>query len=422
MNITITNIVALNGGDAAILLGIIRELQKTFGSDIRLNVFCTYPEVCKEIFPDINWYETLGVAADRTRFNNRRIIGKLARILKRNKFYVSAQLLRFGIDVGKFLLTKQESNNLRIYKNSDLVISTGGTYLIEPYGITTQYIDYKITLILKKNLYFYTQSMGPFYKKDTRQKLSKIFNNKLVKLMLFRDDKSYNYAKSLLKQPRTLLKIVPDAAFSLGDKSVVEERINDSIGDKKKIAISVRKWENFGKRSSKDVMHRYTRCFAHLTMDLIRQGNEVYFFSTCQGIKEYDDDTIIVQEILELIPVEYHHYITSITRHLSIDEIRDLLNQMDFTVATRLHMCILSLISGTPVYPISYEFKTKELFKKLGYDRVIDMQDIEQEGLIEDVRKFIGNYDVERREYVISKVVEFITDSGSVSEILKQIK
>lgn len=31
-----------------------------------------------------------------------------------------------------------------------------------------------------------------------------------------------------------------------------------------------------------------------------------------------------------------------------------------------MHMAILALTSGTPVFPITYEFKTQELFNRLG--------------------------------------------------------
>ena len=44
----------------------------------------------------------------------------------------------------------------------------------------------------------------------------------------------------------------------------------------------------------------------------------------------------------------------------------ELAKGFDFVVATRMHMMILSLCVGTPVLPIAYEFKTKELAARLG--------------------------------------------------------
>ena len=44
-------------------------------------------------------------------------------------------------------------------------------------------------------------------------------------------------------------------------------------------------------------------------------------------------------------------------------------------VATRMHVAILALLMGVPVLPIAYEFKTSELFGKLGLGGLV--QDIE---------------------------------------------
>jgi colanic acid/amylovoran biosynthesis protein len=52
-----------------------------------------------------------------------------------------------------------------------------------------------------------------------------------------------------------------------------------------------------------------------------------------------------------------------------------------------MHAAILALCAGTPVVPISYEFKTKELFGSLGLpELVIDIEEVTASGLIEVVR------------------------------------
>jgi colanic acid/amylovoran biosynthesis protein len=43
-----------------------------------------------------------------------------------------------------------------------------------------------------------------------------------------------------------------------------------------------------------------------------------------------------------------------------------MLTRFDVVVATRMHMAILSLCAAVPVIAIAYEFKTRELFSKLG--------------------------------------------------------
>jgi colanic acid/amylovoran biosynthesis protein len=65
------------------------------------------------------------------------------------------------------------------------------------------------------------------------------------------------------------------------------------------------------------------------------------------------------------------------------------LKNFDFVIATRLHMAILAMCVGVPVIPIAYEFKTSELFEKLGLSKwVIDIEKIDPIDLIHLVNDF----------------------------------
>jgi len=56
------------------------------------------------------------------------------------------------------------------------------------------------------------------------------------------------------------------------------------------------------------------------------------------------------------------------------------LGEFDALIATRMHMAILSLARSVPVFPIAYEFKTRELFNQLGLGRwTQDIDTIETE-------------------------------------------
>lgn len=61
------------------------------------------------------------------------------------------------------------------------------------------------------------------------------------------------------------------------------------------------------------------------------------------------------------------------------------LQDFDLCIGTRMHMCILSLISGTPVLPIAYEFKTQELFGEIGLKEwVTDIEVIEPDAFAKE--------------------------------------
>jgi colanic acid/amylovoran biosynthesis protein len=57
------------------------------------------------------------------------------------------------------------------------------------------------------------------------------------------------------------------------------------------------------------------------------------------------------------------------------DELRALTREFDLVVSTRMHLAILALGTGTPVIPIAYEFKTRELFENLHHAYLVhDME------------------------------------------------
>lgn len=414
MKITITNNIALNGGDAAILLGMIKALKLRFGQDTEFVVTCTYPEVCAQLFPDIQWRTVIGREADTTPYNHIRFVGRVARFLKRLRYYLAAYLRHKHVPLYKMLLCKYDANTLNEYASSDYIISSGGTYLIEPYGITAQYIDYRIAIILGKPLVQYTQSMGPFTRKQSQTRLRWVFNRCLT--ILLRDQKSMDNVLSLNINNRSVVHVVPDAAFALGDIDTMMGRKDDTMERFGNVAISVREWVHC---ADQNTMPKYLKSIAEAAIKLIDMGYRVYFFSTCQGVVYYTDDNKVVDSIISLIPDCYHSKIFKYNRYLSIPEILKLLGQMDFIIATRLHMSILALISGTPVYPIAYEFKTVELYRALGYQLVDTLESVDSLTLPTKILSFISNFTPPCRKDIYSKVALYIANSMNAPNFIK---
>lgn len=414
MKITITNNIALNGGDAAILLGMLKALKKRFGQDTVFVVTGSHPEVCEQLYPGIQWRTVIGREADTTSFNHIRVIGRIARLFKNYKYYTAAYLRRSHIPLYKLLLNKYDAETLNEYATSDYIISSGGTYLIEPYGITAQYIDYRISLILGKPLIQYTQSMGPFTTTQTQNRLRWVFNR--CQTILLRDKKSASNVLSLNIKDPSILHVVPDAAFALGDKSQMMKRNSDTMQKYGNAAISVREWAH---ASNPQVMSNYRQCIANAVMMLVEKGYRIHFISTCQEIPAYTDDNKEVDNILRLIPDIYYPNIIKYNEHLPIPRIMSMLKEMDFIIATRLHMSILSLISGTPVYPIAYEFKTVELYKSLGYEHVDELEKLSTGNIVISINEFIEWYTPERRAIINKQVASFIDKTIGVANYIK---
>lgn len=413
MKISITNNIALNGGDAAILKGMVKALKEHFGRDTEFVVTGTYPEVCAQLYPDFRWRTVIGREADTTPYNHIRVIGRIARLLKRFRFYTAAYLRRFHIPLYRLLLCRYDADTLEEYATSDYIISSGGTYLIEPYGITPQYLDYRISLILGKPLVQYTQSMGPFIRKQTRKRLRRVFNH--CQIILLRDQQSADNVLSLNLSDSSLVHVVPDAAFALGDIDAMLSRKNDFIGKYGNVAVSVRNWNH---TVDKNTMPNYRKCIADVAVKLVDMGYRVHFISTCQGLSSYADDNKVVDSIFTLIPDSYHSSIIKYEGYLSISKIMDLLRQMDFIIATRLHMSILALITGTPVYPIAYEFKNVELFQALGYKNVDTLDTLESTSLCVSVASFINWFTPIKRQEIYTTVVQYINEAMNVANLI----
>lgn len=379
MKIVVSNNVALNGGDAAILLAIIKLLRNSFGADTEIIAYDSQPEIASRYYPDIAFRKSLYLQLIQTPKIKylERIINKLQKIANLPRFFLAAwcfcHKLKF---VAKILLSKRELADINIYNSADVVVSTGGTYLVENYFLLPRIFDYQITLLLQRPLVFYTQSMGPFMQQSNRQVFAKIFNRALV--ILLRDELSHGYLKDLNIQGDNV-HVSSDVVFSLANESDLYQAIYHTIPKNSclKVAISVRYWSYFKQSDVSDGMENYKQAIAAVTAHIVEKYQaEVTYISTCQGIPEYwADDSKVAAEIINLLPGHIQQRVI-LNRNFQLPEtILNNLKSYDIVIATRMHMAILALSAGTPVLPIAYEFKTQELFRRLGLGEWV--QDIE---------------------------------------------
>jgi colanic acid/amylovoran biosynthesis protein len=381
MKIAITNIVVLNGGDGAILFGMMKVLRAAFGRDTEFSVFCSQPLVAGRLFPGVRFQETLGLAACRTRFSRVRYLGRLARMAKRWRYQCVALAVGRGLAVFSRLLPRDSREALADYASSDLVILGGGTYLKDEYGIESQICDCQIAAGLRKPLVFFTQSIGPLRRADSRRLFQQVLGR--VDCILVRDQVSADCVRGF-KGPIPPLYQCADAAFALGDGRWLRAR--EPAAPRNRVAVSVRQWPWF----SRDVALNYRAAVARACEWLLARGFDVTFLSTCQGNPEYTDDAEEADEIVKLLPREARDRIVVSRGFIRYDAFMRQIGSFDFVIATRLHVAILSLISGVPVLPVAYEFKTVELFRQLGLvDWVTEMESIQADALVAMVERFV---------------------------------
>lgn len=389
--IAITNMVVLNGGDGAIMQGTIEILRKAFGEDCRFVVFASDPVASARAYPETEIHETLGLAASRARWEQLRFIGGLSRRLRALRYRFATRLAAHGVMAALLLLPKKDRISARLYMSSDLIVSGGGTYLKDQYGIRSQYLDYEFTLSFGKPLAFFTQSIGPLKIAQNKALIGRSFRG--AGIILVRDEPSEKCVRDAAKR-NVPIRRFPDAAFALVDKDKIEggRMQAKETREKMRVVVSVREWQHFASKPNTEGMRAYRQSIAAAVAWLLEAGADVTFMSSCQGIGEYDDDSAEVDRIVNLLEIEYRDAVTIRRDFVRYDDLIEELASFDLCIGTRMHMCILSLCAGTPALPVSYEFKTRELFGRLQLsDRVTDIETIEPVAFVNNLENFLAD-------------------------------
>lgn len=244
----------------------------------------------------------------------------------------------------------------KVYRDHDVFIACPGGYVNSYYGIKRSLLSLLLAKKQAKKTAIYSQSVGPLNEAD-RKRLTEF--SKSIDVILVRDDFSKDCISSIECQSKVFQ--TKDAAFLLPPR---KSKAADSA---KTVAVSVREWK-FDNRDMND-FYKMIQSFCNV---VLAKGFNIEFISTCQGVENYRDDSQVASVIKELLTAENPSYSDKISVNSTYNtyhELTELLNtKYAFTIGTRLHMCILSLINGTPAFNISYEVKGIECYKYLGLE------------------------------------------------------
>ncbi len=260
------------------------------------------------------------------------------------------------------------------FKDADAVIAVPGGFMNSYYDFENLMSFFSSCRSKGKRVGVYANSFGPF---NTTHGRILTDSQHAFNVLMARDERSMNELKELGVSPDLFFKS-NDAAFLLDEK--------EGTSIDKKVAISVRAW-------SKDdrSMKSFEGLIVGLSEFLLEDGYQIEFISTCQGIENYHDDSIIAKKIVSQISSAYLSNISVDSNSYTLDQLRTKLTTYDFVIGTRLHMCLLSLKSNTPAFNISYEFKGKEAYSYLGIgDYSVDYND-EVISSVEKLKLFMAN-------------------------------
>lgn len=393
MRIIITNTVALNGGDYAILDSLIKVLKITYGQDIKTIVYDSDPDVAKEYYPEIHFRSLI--------YKKYQVWGKssLSRKLNARKLMLAARLMKIKLEfLARFILPKDLFDELKLYSSAQLIVSTGGTYLVENYDLSPRIFEFKLINALGKPFVLFTQSLGPFKQEFNKIQFREILDK--ASLILLRDNASYKNLQEIGVDTKKA-KMCADVVFSDACSESLFASKSKTLRMKPSIGISVREWGYFNGRTKEHGMEMYKRSVARMCEYIaLELGGTITFLSTCQGIKEYRyDDSATAEEIFEMLSEKARESTKVNKSFINPENLKSYLKEFDMVISTRMHFAIQSLAVGTPVLPIAYEFKTKELFAKLiDPNLILDIDTITATDALFVLKRFIETLPLTRSQ------------------------
>lgn len=349
----VINTVLSNTGDAAIFQSIVVSLRATYGQDgVDVLAFDGQADVTTKLYP--HWHIRQQLTQPRPAGGPKPAkVALLVRCLALLGLSGWPQLLRF-VAGSRPLRRTSFAQAFREMASCDLIISSGGTYLVDHYNFLHRAVEIRVAKSMGKRVLLWTQSMGPFRTRRARW-LARLLSPS-VDDAFFRDGPSAAAWTRVTGRAVPETHIVADAAFALSKPLGSAETATVPP----RALISVRAWSR-GVLTDDFDASAYGAMMRSAVTTLVGLNWSCIALSTCQGVPEYAyDDSEVARDIFRDLSV----YVDA--GFHTPDQLLSELQEAGLVIATRMHLAILALASGVATIAIAYEFKTIELFKSLG--------------------------------------------------------
>lgn len=358
VRVGVTNAVLSNTGDAAIFEAILTSLERQMPGRCEVVVFDSNARVTARLYPRWRVYQQLSVSPPREPARVRTVLQRIRHLLVKKVTSTPALARFFRLPV---LDRTRFAKSLRAFLEVDVLISSGGTYLVDHYNFESRAVELELARSRSIPVVLWTQSMGPFKSDRASSQIARVAAT--VSAVFFRDHRSQSAWDTRIQKREITSAVVPDSVFAM-------QPATPSSGGRRAV-ISVREWSRGVDESSFDSAV-YDASMRAAAESLAERGWDVRALSTCQGVPSYAyDDSAEARRILAGTSARIERSFHSPTGLL------DELSNTGMVVTTRMHLGILALISRVPVIAIAYEFKTVELFESLGLsDFVVKIEDV----------------------------------------------
>lgn len=400
MKILITHIFAEgNKGDASILHSQIESFKKAYSS-IEIKTVTTTPQKIKNpnifySFLFLGFYKPGNLLLKIIRSSYILIISVLWAII--NRF--------FGQKFSLFLNGELQST-LCAYEGADAIVPVGGGYLTGRNNfkgtltVVFQMHAILIPLILKKPVFLYSQSIGPFSNRF-QEYITKLILNRVERIYLREDISKDNLLRIGINNEKLLR--APDSAFAFVSDFKRESReIMENSGvdfSKKTVGVTVR---NFLKAGDQ---YNFERSIANLIRYLREELDfNVLLITHASSPEINDDDGIATRRVLEML--KDLNGISFLGENMTYPQVRGIYYNLDYLVGTRMHSCIFALASRVPLVSIEYEYKTRGIMNDFGLTEwVLPMNGLKYELLRNKFTDLIS-----KREEFLEKIDRILPD------------
>lgn len=258
-------------------------------------------------------------------------------------------------------------------KQADLIVDfTGGDSFTDIYGMRRfirESIVKEKALKSKKCFLLGPQTIGPF----TNPLAKRIAKHQilLADFVFARDEVSYNYVKNLGCD----CILTTDVAFMLlpteGKYDLSKTHSSQRFG----LNVSGLLYNGgYNNNNQFELKMDYKMFVNQLVKELTGLGYEIHLIPHVLPLRSPTEDDY---KVAQIIHEEFPNTIIA-PRFSSPKEAKEYICNMDFFVGSRMHATIAAFSMGIPTVPVAYSPKFFRLYSSLGYNRVIDGKDVDE--------------------------------------------
>jgi colanic acid/amylovoran biosynthesis protein len=398
----------LNKGDAGIIMGMIRDIRDQF-SGCEITLVSQTPDIDSERYDSVTAIES----PYRQVYDAEQVLAKVYYLLLGFVTVLWGGLYR--ITSGR-IPCPGAFEIVHLYAESSAVLLAGGDKFYDyDDGIRRaieglpMVLEGVLAIVVSRPLMVYAHSGGPFQNRYRREFIKRLFQ--WSDLVTAREPISKEYFDDFTPSVLTA-----DAAFLAPDGDAKEatktlEKWNVDT-DQPIVGMTVREW-NFPESDDPErAMDRYRSEIIDLIDNLSTQGFQIVFVPQVIGV--HTDD----RQISELIASQTTAI--SLNGDYDVPHLRELIDNCDFFIGTRMHSNIFALSKHVPVAAIAYRHKTRGIMRMVGLERyVVDIDDVNGE-LRQTAMELIDNGD-DIRDQLRTSVPDVQESAKENGDLLRQI-